>query len=88
MALSKWTVLIGRCRTGHIRYQTRHWSILSMLRTHFRPCSEDADAKREFKYPYLACEIFCCEIDAVFSTLVGPGGCCSPRHRVPFQFKT
>lgn len=31
---------------------------------------EDADAKREFKYPYLACEIFCCEIDAVFSTLV------------------
>jgi hypothetical protein len=33
---------------------------------------EDADAKREFKYPYLACEIFCCEIDAVFATLAGP----------------
>ena len=29
----------------------------------------DADARREFKYPYLACEIFCCELDAVFATL-------------------
>ena len=34
------------------------------------PPPPDADAQREFKYPYLACEIFCCEIDAVFQTLV------------------
>ena len=31
---------------------------------------EDADARREFKYPYLACEIFSCEIDAVFNALM------------------
>jgi serine/threonine-protein phosphatase 6 regulatory subunit 3 len=34
------------------------------------PPPPDADARREFKYPYLACEIFCCEIDAVFQALV------------------
>ena len=34
------------------------------------PPPPGADARREFKYPYLACEIFCCEIDAVFQTLV------------------
>ena len=33
------------------------------------PPPADADARREFKYPYLACEIFCCELDAVFATL-------------------
>jgi serine/threonine-protein phosphatase 6 regulatory subunit 3 len=33
------------------------------------PPPPDADARREFKYPYLACEIFCCELDAVFATL-------------------
>ena len=33
------------------------------------PPPADADARREFKYPYLACEIFCCELDAVLATL-------------------
>lgn len=28
------------------------------------------DSKRSFKYPYAACEVFCCEVDAIFSTLV------------------
>jgi len=26
------------------------------------PPPPNADARREFKYPYLACEIFCCEV--------------------------
>ncbi|KAJ9540547.1 hypothetical protein OSB04_027053 [Centaurea solstitialis] len=31
---------------------------------------EDADSKRTFKFPFIACEIFTCEIDVIFKTLV------------------
>ncbi|XP_011089914.1 serine/threonine-protein phosphatase 6 regulatory subunit 3 isoform X1 [Sesamum indicum] len=31
---------------------------------------EDADSKRTFKYPFVACEIFTCEIDVILKTLV------------------
>ncbi|XP_076938173.1 uncharacterized protein LOC143606219 [Bidens hawaiensis] len=31
---------------------------------------EDADSKRIFKFPFIACEIFTCEIDVIFKTLV------------------
>jgi serine/threonine-protein phosphatase 6 regulatory subunit 3 len=30
----------------------------------------DSDAKRQFKYPFAACEIFCCEVEGVFNTLL------------------
>jgi serine/threonine-protein phosphatase 6 regulatory subunit 3 len=30
----------------------------------------DADAKRQFKYPFAACEIFCCEVEGVYNTLL------------------
>ena len=30
----------------------------------------DADDARKFKYPFVACEVFTCEIDAVFATLL------------------
>jgi serine/threonine-protein phosphatase 6 regulatory subunit 3 len=30
----------------------------------------NADAKRQFKYPFSACEIFCCEVEGVFNTLL------------------
>jgi serine/threonine-protein phosphatase 6 regulatory subunit 3 len=33
------------------------------------PPPPDADPKREYKYPYLACEIFSCEIDAILGAL-------------------
>ena len=32
--------------------------------------SEDADNKRKFKFPFLASEIFTCEIDVILKTLV------------------
>ncbi|PHU14289.1 hypothetical protein BC332_15494 [Capsicum chinense] len=32
--------------------------------------SEDADSKRKFKFPFLASEIFTCEIDVILKTLV------------------
>ncbi|KAG1359765.1 putative GATA transcription factor 11 [Cocos nucifera] len=31
---------------------------------------EDADSKRTFKFPFIACEIFTCEIDVILETLV------------------
>lgn len=31
---------------------------------------EDADETRRFKYPFVACEVFTCEIDAIFATLL------------------
>lgn len=31
---------------------------------------EDADSNRTFKFPFIACEIFTCEIDVIFKTLV------------------
>ncbi|KAH6810130.1 SIT4 phosphatase-associated family protein [Perilla frutescens var. frutescens] len=32
--------------------------------------SEEADSKRTFKFPFVACEIFTCEIDVILKTLV------------------
>ncbi|XP_049353893.1 uncharacterized protein LOC125818417 isoform X2 [Solanum verrucosum] len=32
--------------------------------------SEDADSKQTFKFPFIACEIFTCEIDVILKTLV------------------
>ncbi|XP_058101752.1 uncharacterized protein LOC131245949 isoform X1 [Magnolia sinica] len=31
---------------------------------------EDAESKQAFKFPFIACEIFTCEIDVIFKTLV------------------
>lgn len=31
---------------------------------------QEADAKRQFKYPFAACEIFCCEVEGVYNTLL------------------
>ncbi|CAM8955632.1 unnamed protein product [Rhodiola kirilowii] len=31
---------------------------------------EDADNKRAFKFPFIACEVFTCEIDVILKTLV------------------
>ena len=34
------------------------------------PPPEGADPKRSFKYPFTACEIFCCEVEGIFNTLL------------------
>lgn len=31
---------------------------------------EDSDDKRQFKYPFTACEIFCCEVESIYNTLL------------------
>ena len=33
------------------------------------PAGSD-DPKRHFKYPFAACEIFCCEVEGIFNTLL------------------
>lgn len=30
----------------------------------------EADARRRFKYPFVACEIFCCEVEGIYNTLL------------------
>jgi serine/threonine-protein phosphatase 6 regulatory subunit 3 len=32
--------------------------------------SEDAEKKRIFRFPFIACEIFTCEVDVIMKTLV------------------
>ncbi|KAG2286048.1 hypothetical protein Bca52824_045652, partial [Brassica carinata] len=34
------------------------------------PEEDDADSKRAFKYPFVSCEIFTCEIEVILKTLV------------------
>lgn len=34
------------------------------------PPPQNADPKRSFKYPFTACEIFCCEVEGIFNTLL------------------
>ena len=41
--------------------------------THTPSTHPDADRKVRFKYPFAACEVLCCEIDALLDALVAPG---------------
>ncbi|GMI81854.1 hypothetical protein like AT1G07990 [Hibiscus trionum] len=41
-----------------------------LLRYIVDECPADADSKRAFKFPFVACEIFTCEIDVILRTLV------------------
>ncbi|GMJ15447.1 hypothetical protein like AT1G07990 [Hibiscus trionum] len=41
-----------------------------LLRYIIEEPSEDADGKRIFKFPFIACEIFTCEIDVILKTLI------------------
>jgi len=34
------------------------------------PPPQGAEPKRSFKYPFTACEIFCCEVEGIFNTLL------------------
>ncbi|KAF9675204.1 hypothetical protein SADUNF_Sadunf09G0007800 [Salix dunnii] len=41
-----------------------------LLRYIIEDSPEDAESKRTFKFPFIACEIFTCEIDVILKTLV------------------
>ncbi|KAK1435141.1 hypothetical protein QVD17_00901 [Tagetes erecta] len=42
----------------------------NLLRYIIEESQEDADSKRTFKFPFMACEILTCEVDVIFKTLV------------------
>ncbi|GBG72667.1 hypothetical protein CBR_g12239 [Chara braunii] len=44
--------------------------VLQLLRYVVEEPSPEADEKRVFKYPFVSCEVFTCEIDSVFNTLL------------------
>jgi serine/threonine-protein phosphatase 6 regulatory subunit 3 len=44
--------------------------VQALLRYVVEEPPENADNKRAFKFPFIACEIFTCEIDVIFKTLV------------------
>ncbi|MFS7915922.1 putative SIT4 phosphatase-associated protein family [Helianthus anomalus] len=41
-----------------------------LLRYIIEESSEDADSERTFKFPFVSCEIFTCEVDVILKTLV------------------
>ncbi|KAI9076797.1 hypothetical protein K1719_041213 [Acacia pycnantha] len=59
-------------------YQSRilDFSLPLLADSHSRPAldgglePEDAEKKRTFKFPFIACEIFTCEVDIILKTLV------------------
>ncbi|KAL1320592.1 uncharacterized protein [Arachis hypogaea] len=41
-----------------------------LIRYIVEEAAEDAEKKRTFKFPFIACEVFTCEVDAILTTLV------------------
>nr|XP_004251140.1 serine/threonine-protein phosphatase 6 regulatory subunit 3-like isoform X1 [Solanum lycopersicum] len=53
-----------------INFLRERTQVEQLLRYIVEEPSEDADSKRTFKFPFIACEIFTCEIDVILKTLV------------------
>nr|XP_043625504.1 serine/threonine-protein phosphatase 6 regulatory subunit 3-like isoform X2 [Erigeron canadensis] len=53
-----------------INFLRNRVQVEQLLRYIIEEPQEDADSKRTFKFPFMACEIFTCEIDVIFKTLV------------------
>lgn len=41
-----------------------------LLRYLVQPPVDSEDPKKQYKYPFTACEVFCCEVEAIFNTLL------------------
>ncbi len=44
--------------------------VSQLLHYMITPAEEDADDLRRFKYPYMSCEVFCCEISNILQVLI------------------
>ncbi|KAL3518388.1 hypothetical protein ACH5RR_020977 [Cinchona calisaya] len=53
-----------------INFLRERTQVEQLLRYVIEEPPEDADSKRTFKFPFIACEIFTCEIDVILKTLV------------------
>ncbi|GFR52286.1 hypothetical protein Agub_g14820, partial [Astrephomene gubernaculifera] len=45
-------------------------TVEQLIRYMVEPPGELDDPKRTYKYPFTSCEVFCCEVEAVFNTLL------------------
>lgn len=45
-------------------------TVEQLLRYLVEPANDCDDPKRQYKFPFTACEVFCCELEAVFTTLL------------------
>ncbi|KAL4539753.1 hypothetical protein Ndes2526A_g02772 [Nannochloris sp. 'desiccata'] len=65
--------LIQECKSLNSRLTTflkQKESVEKLVTYLVEDAPSDADAKRQFKYPFAACEIFCCEVEGVYNTLL------------------
>ncbi|KAI7837910.1 hypothetical protein COHA_008291 [Chlorella ohadii] len=65
--------LIQECKSLNARltaYLKQRDTVEKLVRYLVEPPPEGADPKRSFKYPFTACEIFCCEVEGIFNTLL------------------
>ncbi|KAL4423891.1 hypothetical protein ABPG75_001192 [Micractinium tetrahymenae] len=65
--------LIQECKSLNARltaYLKQKDTVEKLVRYLVEPPPADADPKRSFKYPFTACEIFCCEVEGIFNTLL------------------
>ncbi|KAF8069431.1 DHC1 [Scenedesmus sp. PABB004] len=45
-------------------------TVEQLLRYLIEPQNDADDPKKQYRYPFTACEVFCCEVEAVFNTLL------------------
>ncbi|KAH9288198.1 hypothetical protein KI387_032315, partial [Taxus chinensis] len=65
--------IIQECKSVNsrlINFLRGRVQVQQMLRYVVEETAEDADSRRAFKFPFIACEIFSCEIDVILKTLV------------------
>lgn len=65
--------LIQECKSLNARltaYLKQRDTVEWLVRYLVEPPPQGADPKRSFKYPFTACEIFCCEVEGIFNTLL------------------
>ncbi|KAL9353858.1 hypothetical protein Peur_051828 [Populus x canadensis] len=65
--------IIQECKalnTRLINFLRDRAQVEQLLRYIIKEPSEDAESKLAFKFPFIACEIFTCEIDVILKTLV------------------
>ncbi|XP_072965394.1 uncharacterized protein [Typha angustifolia] len=65
--------IIQECKglnTRLINFLRDRAQVEQLLQYIIEDAPEDADSRRTFKFPFIACEIFTCEIDVILKTLV------------------
>ncbi|XP_073040419.1 uncharacterized protein [Primulina eburnea] len=65
--------IIQECKASNsrlINFLRDRPQVEQMLKYIVEEAAEDADSMRTFKFPFIACEIFTCEVDSILKTLV------------------